>query len=423
MAGAGLVIIFMVAFAGCVIWSMIYLTFAAHYFLTTIIDSSGGHDEVHYPKEAVVEWWWKPIFCLWLLGVMIVPVILCLAPFLARQPVALGICLAGVLWVLYPISILSALYTQNWLAVFHPGIAWRMLRHYGAFAYVHLITLISAGLCVFVLFKAFTGTFLWALPAAFLVPTTLLFYARHWGRFAWLSLNFLPRTKKNRFAPKSWPEDDVPVMDVEEVDPPSEAIREGVPNGAGQAYQSGVPVKGSSHIRAGANPWAAQEEDEWATDKKPYGIDDAGLPSFKEMLPAPPPVANRATGPAPEIEEEEDEWAPVKKPYKWEDPTHPAPPDPTLQTKPEADRPVVLAKYYEERARKEAAEARRRTEASRTMPRLSKKAPTFRKALFFGVWEFMIYSRTLSVWTNLVALTIVELLLLMMVVQFWPRMD
>ena len=57
------------------------------------------------------------------------------------------------------------------------------------------------------------------------------------------------------------------------------------------------------------------------------------------------------------------------------------------------------------------------------MPRLSKKTPTFSRALFFGVWEFMIYGRTLSVWTNLVALTIVELFFLMMVAQFWPRGD
>ena len=54
MAGAGFVIIFVVAFAGCAIWTMIYLTFAAHYFLTTIVDSSAGIDEVEFAGDVGV---------------------------------------------------------------------------------------------------------------------------------------------------------------------------------------------------------------------------------------------------------------------------------------------------------------------------------------------------------------------------------
>ena len=68
MAAAGFIIIFVVAFVGCCMWSMIYLTFAAHYFLVTIIDSASGNDEVHYPNEAIIDWWWKPFFCIWILG-------------------------------------------------------------------------------------------------------------------------------------------------------------------------------------------------------------------------------------------------------------------------------------------------------------------------------------------------------------------
>ena len=363
MAGAGFVIIFVVAFVGCVIWSLIFLTIAAHYFLTTIIDSSGGHDEVEYPSEAILDWWWKPIFCGWVLGVYVIPVAAGASRrFWPGNPWRLVICLGLALWILYPIGILSALYTQNWLFVLHPGIVWRMLRHYGAFAYVHLITLLSAAHLRLPSCSRYSqARFLWALPATFLVPTTLLFYARNWGRFAWLSLNFLPRPKKNRFAAKKWAEDGVPVMDVEEVDLHAEAIREGMPTGSGHAFQSGVPTKGSPHIRAGATPWAAQEaeEDEWATDKKPYGIDNGGMPSFKEELPTPMPAVSRQTGPTPAIEEEEDEWAPVKKPYKCEDPTHLRRRPTRRCIKPEADRPVVLSNY-DERARKEKAEARAR---------------------------------------------------------------
>ena len=73
---------------------------------------------------------------------------------------------------------------------------WRMLRHFLAFGYVHLITLAAFAACSVLLLRATTHSILWALPAAFAIPTAIMLYARMWGRFAWLSLNFLPRRHK-----------------------------------------------------------------------------------------------------------------------------------------------------------------------------------------------------------------------------------
>jgi hypothetical protein len=130
MGGAGLIIIFVAAFAGFAIWTMIYLTIAAHYFLTTIVDSSAGNDEVEFTGDVgVVEWWWKPFLCLWVLGIWIVPVSAILLPVVAHSAQVYAICWIGLLWLIFPVSLMSALYTQSWLFLLHPVMLWRMLRH------------------------------------------------------------------------------------------------------------------------------------------------------------------------------------------------------------------------------------------------------------------------------------------------------
>src|ERR1019366_7234830 len=245
MGGAGFAIIFVAAFVGCAIWSTIYLTFAAHYFLVTIIDSSSGNDEVHFPSEAIIEWWWKPFFCLWVLGFFVISSLIVLLPVLMVEPRVYLIAVALLVWLLFPLGLMSALFTSNWCFFLHPVLIWRMLKHYGAFAYVNVITLMSAALCGGLLYATFVHGFIWALPAAFMVPTVILFYARHWGRFAWLSINFAPRKSKlfseyvdTTRDPKQ-ARDRIPQIAVEEVDETAEGIREGLP--PQQAIQTGMP--------------------------------------------------------------------------------------------------------------------------------------------------------------------------------------
>src|SRR6516165_10091295 len=171
MGGA---IIFVCAFVACTICSMIYLLFASHYFLVTVIESSTGHDEVNYPKESIIDWWWKPLFCLWILGFWVFTLSILLAPLLALNTKAYGTALGLFIWFLYPLGVLSAQFTTNWLFFVHPALLWRMLKHYGAFAYVHLVTLLAAAACVGLLQAAFTHRLLWFLAAAIVVPGAIL---------------------------------------------------------------------------------------------------------------------------------------------------------------------------------------------------------------------------------------------------------
>lgn len=427
MAGAGHVVLFVCFMVGCSIWTVIYLTLTAHYFLTVIIESSAGIDEIQFPTEGILERWWKPLFCLWILAAWVVPTAVFCGPLLAGSPVAFGIGVGLLLVIVYPLSLLSALSAQNWFFFMHPVVLWRMLRHYGSFAYVYLLTLLSASVCAGLLFAVFTHSFLWALPAAFVLPTAILFYARHWGRFAWLSLSFMPRKeKRQRDGDKTPHEETAPEMDVQEIDPADEGIRAGLPPGHSQGIHAGVPMTAGG-IVAGAPPTSFPvEEDEWTADKKPYlVVEDPTQPAFQETASAPIVPAATQTTVAPAVEEE-DEWATDKKPYPVIGGADFAAPAPTESSdgKSDADKPLMVSKYYDDRHKREK-EAKRKAKEEATrfgLPAPSKKTPTFRDALFFGVWRFMIYERTLRVWVNLVVLTIVELLFLFMVLQFFSQL-
>jgi hypothetical protein len=298
-----------------------------------------------------------------------------------------------------------------------------MLQHAGAFVYVNLVTFGLCAASVWLVGRGLTDGFAWAAAAVLMVPTAILLYARHWGRFAWLSLNFLPRQAKRprvpaAYAEKPWRDftpEEAPARRAPIASLPGDGIRAGEP--AAASSSSGIRAKTPERQ---APP--AEKLDEWS-DTAPYEVlDDPALPSFPKA-PAAPPTPTAAPA-APIVIEEEDEWASNKKPYAVSEegaPVAPAPADVTTEKSP-ADTPVSFTQYYEERARQEAEEERRAQEAKRTMPARSKKTPTFQTAFFAGVWNFMFYPNTLVAWANLAVFTLVEFLLLYMLVMFRPRL-
>src|SRR6266852_1047444 len=102
MEGSGQVILLVVFGVGLMIWSLIYFPFVAHYFLCTIIDSTSGNDEVHYPSESFIDWWWKPILCGWVLSFCVLSGAILMSP-LAFSPLAFGIGLTAWVWFLFPL--------------------------------------------------------------------------------------------------------------------------------------------------------------------------------------------------------------------------------------------------------------------------------------------------------------------------------
>ncbi len=417
MVAGGLTAIFFVCtLVVWTVWTGIYGIFAAHYFLVTLTDSSSGQDEAQYPNESVFDWWWKPILCGWVLLMWLIPVTLLLMPLALVSPQAFGIVWALVLWLLFPLGIASALYTQNWLHIIHAGVIGPMFRHLPAFVYVYLLTFGMFVGTVWIINRALTDSLIWMVPAVVCLPAVLLLYARHWGRFAWLSLNHLPRTTRRPRAEapeKTWAEpehDEAPK--VEPAEPAPDGIRAGLPPATATAIQA----------TASSAP-AAEEVDEW-TDTKPYTvIQDASLPSFQEAPEEPLLASIAPPAPPPPVVEEEDEWALDKKPYAYTepDPVPESAPATATKTKPDPNKPITLTKYYDDRAKKEKKAQRKAEEAKRAMPTLSNKTPTFHAALIAGVWKFMFYTSTLQIWGNLLVLTIIELFIMYMLVQFWPK--
>jgi hypothetical protein len=427
MAGAGSVIIFVCLVAAFGIWSPIFVTFVSHYFLTTLIDSSSDSDEVHYPREGIFEWWWKPLLCAWVFVFWAFVASVVLAPVAVWSPLTYLILWTLVLWLAYPMSLASVLYSQHWLIFVHRGVCGRMLQHFGAFVYVHAITF---GLClvsVWLFVDGLTKSIIWAVPAVIIGAAAILLYARHWGRFAWLSLNFLPRQQRRPRAKRAAVEDPWE-------EPPRANGKTPIPEvgAADGGIRAGPPPARSSGIQAGAaaNPGAVQanpqvppteEPDEWS-DTRPYEvIDDPTLPPFPQSPDAPPkPTAAPA---APLFVEEEDEWAPNKKPYGLSEEgatVEPAPAaDPEEQA--EINKPLVLTKYYKDRAKKEAEEERQAEEAKRKMPAQSRKTPTFQTALLAGVWRFMICPGTMMAWANLMVFLFVEFILLFLILSLVPK--
>lgn len=407
VGAAGNAILLVCSLAALAISSLFFVIFTSHYFLVTVIDSSAGHDEVHYPRETVTDWWWKPIYCAWILVFWVITgAILCVPlAFAGLVPYVVGLVL--VLWFMFPLSVLSTLSTQNWLYFIDVVILWRMLTHAPALVYVYVITLAAGAACVGLVLGMFVHSFWWMLPAALGLSATLLFYARNWGRFAWVSLNFAPRRKKKTREkswaspstddPRNWTGDEPPSMEVEEID----------------ETPAPAPV--------------ADDDDLWRTDKNPYAIaEKPGLPGFQESAPNSVPSSAPSEAPALPVVEEEDEWAADKKPYGLTDEPVPAAASTTKADQPaasNADKLLPVSEYFDQRAKKEeAAKKKAKQEAeTRFLPTPSKKTPTFAAAFVSGVWPFMVCGNTVHVWANLVLVTFFELLCIYMVVQFMPR--
>src|SRR5437016_204165 len=115
VGGTTNVIFLVCSIAGLTMTTFFYALFASHYFLVTVIDSTAGQDEVQYPEgETIVDWWWKPILCAWLVALWVIPGVVIIFPFLFHSTQSFLICLGLVLWFAFPLGVISTLYTQNW---------------------------------------------------------------------------------------------------------------------------------------------------------------------------------------------------------------------------------------------------------------------------------------------------------------------
>ncbi len=364
----GAAIMFVLSLAAFAVVTPVFLCYLCHCFLHVLSDSSGGTDLVRWPDEIFTDWWWKPLYCLGMFAIGGSVGGAVLAPFFLDNPNGFLIAFAILLWFVYPLFALSPLAANNILIILYPPLLAKIARHFRAFAVVWLATLPLAAAALVLLGQTFRAGFVWAFPAAIVLAAAVLFYARAWGRLAWLVLNDRKRGKGQREAvpasssalgvedPWSAPEPEIPELDVEVL---------------------------SDEIPTPAPPPLEEEiEDEWSPHKKPYGVVDEAQAQREWRR------RRRADQP---LEEGYDTTADEPPPV-----------------------PVESEKYKELADREEALKAR----AEGRLPYEKTKRPTFRRALGKPLFGFLFYEPTIRAWVNLTGLTLVELVFAYMVYSF-----
>src|SRR5687768_1760034 len=74
IAGAGPAILISCSLALLAIVGFFFVCYFAHSFLTVVIDSAAGVDEIRWPSESITDWLTKPVYMLWvLLPLLFVP--------------------------------------------------------------------------------------------------------------------------------------------------------------------------------------------------------------------------------------------------------------------------------------------------------------------------------------------------------------
>jgi hypothetical protein len=178
------------------ILGLLWLLYVSHCFLTVLTESSVGDAEIRWSDETFLDWWWEPVYCLGLLAFWLPIAGVLMAFFILLNPWVYAVAVGFFLWYAYPVGLICAMDARSKVAIVHLPLFLRLFGHIPTVLLVGLITLLPATLVFGSLAGLLLNSMWWGVPAALLLPPALFFYARCWGRLAWLVLNFKPRTPK-----------------------------------------------------------------------------------------------------------------------------------------------------------------------------------------------------------------------------------
>ncbi|HLW63852.1 MAG TPA: hypothetical protein VKS79_00945 [Gemmataceae bacterium] len=189
----------------CILSGLIW-TFLSHAFLVVVEDTAAGNRDIVWPDDSFLDFFWKAFYLAWLVGVWIAPAMLVArlaAPAFPEEVRQFWyFALAGVvLWVVFPISLLSSMAAESLFTVLHGGLAARLAFRSKSLFLFYLVSipvvLIGAGLAAALCLGETWYTLLFG---AFGVSYCILTYGRLTGRLACLvRLTRLPfRKRKNK---------------------------------------------------------------------------------------------------------------------------------------------------------------------------------------------------------------------------------
>jgi hypothetical protein len=296
LGGFGQALIFICLLIAETILGACVLAYAAHCFLVVVEVTAAGNDEVTWPDEPMVDWLVQAVHLLWLVAFWLVPLGIAQRPlktvFLPDAPLLLRLLVlaAPLLWLFFPISLLSSLSARARWVFFNPRLLPRLGRCFGSLLVVYFFSaLLLAGwgaLWYFTL--SGIGVLLLAAPAS---AAILLIYARLLGWLAW-RVSQVQVVKSKRTAasnPRQAPRQRSEVVDPwavprgkskrkeEESEPPSKPL----------------PVEGYGL----AEPQPAPP----SSSRKKKGKVEKGNTPTAPVVPEPPSLLPREQGPPPTL--------------------------------------------------------------------------------------------------------------------------
>lgn len=202
MGNAGVVIISVCLIALLGIVGTLVLAYAAQCFGVVVEETAAGLDEIVWPSEPPTEWMGRAVLLGWQVLVWLAPLGLLLRAlkpaFVKEEPWLIVVLVGVILWLFFPIGVLSALTGGSRWAFFKPklllGLSHIPVTALGFYALTPL--LLAAGLYPW--YFAVRGSALLVPVAALVGAAALLIYARLLGRVAW-RLNHLKKFRPARF--------------------------------------------------------------------------------------------------------------------------------------------------------------------------------------------------------------------------------
>lgn len=194
IAAAGHLMLFFSVLVGLILVGLVVFSYAAYSFLLTLTNSAAGNDEVIWPGEPITDWFFKMWYLGWLLAVWAVPASFLIA--LLDVPGWLSaLYLAGLLWLIFPIALLSSLSAESQLVVLRPAMLRLLLTRPGTTLFFYASSAVVVLVCVAFGSAALLGVRRFPaldqpmvlLPlAAFVEAVGCLIYARLLGRTAYV---------------------------------------------------------------------------------------------------------------------------------------------------------------------------------------------------------------------------------------------
>jgi hypothetical protein len=258
-------VIFVPAMTAAAICVFVFLTFAAHYYLTVLEGTAAGAKHLTWFSESIIDNFGKPFYLAWLLCLWLGPAYV-IGRSLAAKAGAPWLALVVpvfVAWALYPVSQLSSLAASSVWIPLHPQIFARLIQKPAAVAGFYLFTLPLFALAGLAFKWAFLTAGEWHLLFAGvpLLVFAMFLYARLLGRLAF-ALTFTRDLLKQRKKKKPKPERPARAADEDEAEPadgppaalqPSELPPINTPEGELAGYNvliSGDPPAPKKRVRA-----------------------------------------------------------------------------------------------------------------------------------------------------------------------------